>query len=111
MDLQEHSLHKVTYYLRRFTNIFTHYYLLLRDVTAAQNIEPKEEIDIDLNDPEVNAAAVKIQAGFKGFKIRKELAASKESSAVPSSERLPSPVDYQPKHAPKQQDDEPSDES
>jgi hypothetical protein len=31
-----------------------------------------EEIDIDLNDPEVEKAAVKIQASFKGFKQRKE---------------------------------------
>jgi hypothetical protein len=30
------------------------------------------EIDIDLNDPEVEKAAVKIQASFKGFKHRKE---------------------------------------
>lgn len=33
----------------------------------------EEEIDIDLNDPEVNAAAVKIQAGFKGHKTRQQL--------------------------------------
>jgi len=32
----------------------------------------EEEVDIDLNDPDVEAAAVKIQAGFKGFKVRQE---------------------------------------
>lgn len=32
-----------------------------------------EEIDIDLNDPEVNAAAIKIQAQYKGFKTRKDI--------------------------------------
>ena len=35
--------------------------------------EEEEEIDIDLTDPEVEKAAVKIQAGFKGFKARQEV--------------------------------------
>ena len=34
--------------------------------------EPEEEIDIDLNDPEVEKAALKIQAGFKGFRNKKK---------------------------------------
>ena len=38
---------------------------------------PEEEIDIDLNDPEVEKAATKIQAGFKGLKARQELKAKK----------------------------------
>lgn len=33
----------------------------------------KEEVDIDLNDHEVEKAATKIQAGFKGYKTRKEM--------------------------------------
>ncbi|XP_050417284.1 retinitis pigmentosa 1-like 1 protein isoform X3 [Patella vulgata] len=41
-------------------------------LAASQNTE-EEEVDIDLNDPEVEKAAVKIQAGFKGFKARKEV--------------------------------------
>ena len=36
-----------------------------------------EEIDIDLNDPEVEKAAMKIQASFKGFQVRKDIAAEK----------------------------------
>ena len=33
----------------------------------------QEEVDIDLNDPDVENAACKIQAGFKGMKARKEV--------------------------------------
>jgi hypothetical protein len=32
-----------------------------------------EVIDIDLNDPALNDAAIKIQAQYKGFKTRKDL--------------------------------------
>lgn len=42
--------------------------------------EDEEEIDIDLNDPEVEKAAVKIQAGFKNFKNRKAKPDSNESN-------------------------------
>ncbi|KAL5019500.1 hypothetical protein ScPMuIL_002392 [Solemya velum] len=38
----------------------------------------EEEVDIDLTDPEVEKAAVKIQAGFKGFKARKDVQEQKE---------------------------------
>ena len=42
--------------------------------TAEDGAQPEEEeIDIDLEDPEVNAAATKIQAGFKGKKARDEV--------------------------------------
>lgn len=34
--------------------------------------EPSEEIDIDLGDPEVQKAAVLIQAGFRGLKGRRK---------------------------------------
>ena len=39
----------------------------------AEASKPEEEaIDIDLNDPAVEDAAIKIQAQFKGFMARKE---------------------------------------
>ena len=36
-------------------------------------VKEEEEVDIDLNDPDVENAACKIQAGFKGMKARKEV--------------------------------------
>ena len=40
----------------------------------------EEEIDIDMNDPEVTKSATKIQAGFRGKKARNEVAKMKESN-------------------------------
>ena len=37
----------------------------------------EEEIDIDLDDPEVAQAATKIQASFRGHKTRKEMSSKK----------------------------------
>ena len=48
--------------------------------------QPQEEvIDIDLNDPEVEKAAVKIQASFKGYHTRKEMQEHKEHEHVRGS--------------------------
>jgi hypothetical protein len=33
----------------------------------------EEEVDIDLDDPNTENAALKIQAGFRGYKTRKEI--------------------------------------
>ena len=44
----------------------------------ADIIDKEEIIDIDLDDPDVEEAATKIQAGFKGMKARKEVQKLKE---------------------------------
>jgi hypothetical protein len=40
---------------------------------AAQTTGEEEEIDIDLEDPDVARAATKIQASFRGHKSRKDM--------------------------------------
>ena len=42
------------------------------DQQAGASKPEEEAIDIDLNDPAVEDAAIKIQAQFKGFMVRKE---------------------------------------
>ncbi|XP_049801821.1 sperm surface protein Sp17 isoform X3 [Schistocerca nitens] len=37
-----------------------------------EKLDAKEEVDIDLTDPELHKAASKIQASFRGHKARKE---------------------------------------
>ena len=56
--------------------------------TETEEIEKKadEEIDIDLNDPEVANSAAKIQASFKGKQVRKEVAKKKEEQSQSNSE-------------------------
>ena len=62
-------------YFHYFNRINTHNWHHFR--TEKPSEEPTtqtpgaEEIDIDLNDPDVEAAAVKIQASFKGYQTRK----------------------------------------
>ena len=41
--------------------------------------QEEEEIDIDLDDPDVGKAAVKIQAGFRGLQARRQVQAAKDS--------------------------------
>ncbi|PNF31827.1 hypothetical protein B7P43_G09259 [Cryptotermes secundus] len=40
---------------------------------ALENTVDDELADIDLNDPDLNKAATKIQASFRGHKVRKEV--------------------------------------
>ena len=40
----------------------------------------QDEDDIDMNDPELEKAATRIQASFRGYKIRKELGPTGQSS-------------------------------
>lgn len=51
-----------------------------KEITAENPSE--EDIDIDLNDPEVGAAALKIQASFRGHKARTEVQKIKSTDTV-----------------------------
>lgn len=42
-----------------------------------------EEVDLDLNDPELHSAAVKIQASFRGHKVREGVKTTKSSESLP----------------------------
>merc|ERR1712154_253600 len=55
----------------------------------AEYSQKEEEIDIDLNDPDVEQAATKIQAGFKGMKARKEVSVKKNEIQNQKEESLP----------------------
>merc|ERR1712079_689934 len=61
-----------------------------RSSEQEQNVEEKgekEEIDIDLNDPDVEHAATKIQAGFKGMKARKEVNTMKAGGGIEAASK------------------------
>ena len=54
----------------------------MKQEKKVENTAKEEEVDIDLNDPEVGDAALKIQAGFKGHQARKQVQEMKEKSDV-----------------------------
>lgn len=54
--------------------------------------EGEEEVDIDLNDPDVEKAATKIQAGFKGMKTRQEIASMKQTDGAAEEEPAAAPA-------------------
>ncbi|XP_065225722.1 neuromodulin-like isoform X2 [Planococcus citri] len=45
---------------------------LTKELKRLDTKEESEELDIDLTDPDLNKAATKIQASFRGHKVRKE---------------------------------------
>ena len=49
--------------------------------TAVAQGQEEEEVDIDLNDPEVEKAAIKIQAGFGRFKKSKASSTDQSTEA------------------------------
>ncbi|XP_033758760.1 titin-like isoform X3 [Pecten maximus] len=57
--------------------------------TEEKKEEPVGDVDIDLNDPETAQAALKIQAGFRGYKTRKEVKESLETEEGKTSEEAP----------------------
>lgn len=55
------------------------------DAKRGENLEKLqkgEDVDVDLNDPEVQAAATKIQASFRGHKAREDVKQKKEEEAA-----------------------------
>uniref|UniRef100_T1J7X9 Neuromodulin n=1 Tax=Strigamia maritima TaxID=126957 RepID=T1J7X9_STRMM len=64
-----------------------------QDQPATTNTVPKteeeEEIDIDLDDPNVEKAATKIQASFRGHMVRKQVIPQKENPGLYSHNILP----------------------
>lgn len=54
-----------------------------------------EEIDIDLNDPEVQKAALKIQHQFKGFKIAKKSVKVEKEQTTEQTPRKDEEVDVE----------------
>lgn len=49
-------------------------------------VEGEEEIDLDMNDPELKGAVVKIQASFRGHKAREQVKALKSSESLPQGD-------------------------
>jgi len=47
-----------------------------------ERLQKGEEVDIDMNDPEVQAAATKIQASFRGHKAREDVKKQKDEEAA-----------------------------
>lgn len=45
---------------------------MVLNISFQLQVEEDEEPDMDLTDPELNKAATKIQASFRGHKVRKE---------------------------------------
>jgi len=46
----------------------------------------EEQIDLDMNDPDLQSAVVKIQASFRGHKAREEVKAFKSSESLPQGD-------------------------
>ena len=54
---------------------------------AAGEQKQEEKVDIDLSDPDVQNAATKIQAGFKGYKVRQDMKQQLDSKAGGETEK------------------------
>ena len=59
-------------------------YILMFKIDEEENSDEEEEIDIDLEDPEVGKAALKIQSSFRGHQARKEVETMKDNKEAPT---------------------------
>ena len=58
--------------------------------TAKNKDDTEDDIDIDLEDPEVGKAALKIQSSFRGHQVRKDMKANKSSDELTAAEDVDS---------------------
>lgn len=56
----------------------------------------EEQIDLDMNDPDLQSAVVKIQASFRGHKAREEVKTLKSSESLPQGDAEPVPSEEKP---------------
>lgn len=70
-------------------NFFSFYHSFDAAIKFQKKIQPNTKIDIDLNDPEVGKAAVKIQAGFKTFMASKNKKNKEESEEIKQPKQQP----------------------
>ena len=65
------------------------------EVSTSNKEEIDETVDIDLADPEVQAATEKIQAGYKGMRTRRDMKSKMEESKETADSETPIDIDLE----------------